>query len=299
MFNVSGVSDHQQQWTAASWFFLFHFLSVPFVSHLRSWASQCIFPWTHKLGMLPALGFKKQTAFDCWLWQIRWVISSTGHGFHLTELSHSMCRLSQSMITCLDDAVHLSSDPPDTLPIQTSFLHHTSNPGWPSLQIPPEILAAALGLHGTTHLAQIFDCSAWTICHQVLDYGLAEPGLPVYVKYDHDDGLTYWFYTSSTGATADMLDDELDMITSQIVNTFPNFGHCMINGHLKHLGHCIPLSWVQVSYAQVHGAQVGLVEHEKLRLREIMRNCLLHPLATCSTLTLITYRTFHNYVCYT
>ena len=91
------VSGHQQQWTAAPWFFLCCFLSVPFVSHLRSWASQCIFPWTHKLGMLPALEFKKWTAFDCWLWQIKWVISSTGHGFQLTEPSHRMHRLSQSM----------------------------------------------------------------------------------------------------------------------------------------------------------------------------------------------------------
>ena len=71
---------------------------------------------------------------------------------------------------------------------------------------------------------------------------MAEPGPPVYVKYEHDDGSTYQFYTFSTGATSDILDDELDMITSQIVNTFPNFGHHMIDGHLKHLGHCVPWS---------------------------------------------------------
>ena len=162
------------------------------------------------------------------------------------------------MITCLDDAVHLSSDPPDTLPLQTSFLHHTSNPGWPSLQIPPEILATALGLHGTTYLAQIFDCSVWTVCCRALDYGFAEPGPPVYVEYEDDDGLTYQFYTSSTGATSDISDDKLDIITSQIVNTFPNFGHHMIDGHLKHLGHPVPQSQVQASYAWVHGAPASL-----------------------------------------
>ena len=91
------VSGHQQQWTATPWFLLIHFLPVPFVSHLRSWASQCILPCTHKLGMLPALEFKKWSASSCWLWQIRWVISSTGHRFHLTEPLCSMHKLSQSM----------------------------------------------------------------------------------------------------------------------------------------------------------------------------------------------------------
>lgn len=171
------------------------------------------------------------------------------------------------MITCLDDAVHLSSDPPDAPPLQTSFLHHTGNPGRPSLQIPPEILATALGLRGTTHLAQIFDCSARTIRHRALDYGLAEPGPPVYVEYEHDDGLTYRFYTSSTGATSDISDDELDIITSQIVNTFPNFGRRMIDGHLKHLGHRVPRSRVQASYARVHGAPASSFGPRRIQRR--------------------------------
>jgi len=51
-----------------------------------------------------------------------------------------------SMIECLNDAVHLSSDPPDAPPLQTSFHIHTGNVGHPSIHIPPGTLATALGL---------------------------------------------------------------------------------------------------------------------------------------------------------
>jgi hypothetical protein len=104
------------------------------------------------------------------------------------------------------------------------------------------------------HLAQVFDCSARTIRRRALDYGLAEPGPPVYVEYEHDDGSIFRFYGSSSGATSNISDDELDAITSQIVDIFPNFGRRMIDGHLKHLGHKVPRSHVQASYARVHGA---------------------------------------------
>ena len=172
-----------------------------------------------------------------------------------------------SMITYLDNAVHLSSDPPDAPPLETSYLHHTGDPGWPSIQIPPRMLATALGLQGATHLAQVFDCSARTIHCWALEYGLAEPGPPIYIEYEHDDGSTYWFYTSSTGATSDVSDDELDVITAHIVETFPNFGHCMIDGHLKCLGHHVPWSHVQASYARVHGAPVSSFGSNRIQCR--------------------------------
>lgn len=158
------------------------------------------------------------------------------------------------MIACLDNAAELSSDPPDGPPLQTSYLLHTEDPGRPSIQIPREMLATALNLRGTTHLAHIFDCSARTIRRRALEYGLAEPGPPVYVEYEHDDGSIFRFYGSSTGATSNITDDELDLITAQIIDIFPNFGRRMIDGHLKHLGHRVPRSRVQASYSRVQGA---------------------------------------------
>ena len=58
----------------------------------------------------------------------------------------------------------------------------------------------------------------------------------------------------ATGATFDTSDAKLDVITAHIVETFPNFGHQMINGHLKHLGHHVSQSHVQALYVCVHGA---------------------------------------------
>lgn len=171
------------------------------------------------------------------------------------------------MIVCLDDAAQLSSDPPDAPPMQTSYLEHTGDAGRPSIQIPSGMLAVALGLRGVTHLADVFNCSARTIRRRALEYGLSQPCSPVYVDYEHDDGTIHRFYTSSTAATSDMSDDELDQITSQIVDTFPNFGRRMIDGHLKHLGHRVPRSRVLASYSRVHGAPASSFGSNRIQRR--------------------------------
>jgi hypothetical protein len=172
-----------------------------------------------------------------------------------------------TMIECLDNAAHLSSDPPDAPPLETSYTVYTGEPGRPSVQIPPGMLATALGMRGTSHLTQIFNCSARTIRRRALEYGLAEPGPPVYIEYEHDDGTTFKFYSSSSGSTSDISDDDLDEITSQIVAIFPNFGRRMIDGHLKHLGHRVPRSRVQASYSRVNGAPASSFGPRRIQRR--------------------------------
>ena len=170
------------------------------------------------------------------------------------------------MIQCLDEAVHLSSDPPDGHPLQTSFSIHTGEVGCPSIQIPPGMLATALELRGPTHLTSVFGCSSHTIRWCALEYGLAEPCPPVYVEYEHDDGTTVNFHCRSA-AMSDLSDDDLDKITSEIIDLFPNFGRCMIDGHLHHLGHHVPRSWVQASYAHVHGAPASSFGPRRIQCR--------------------------------
>ena len=171
------------------------------------------------------------------------------------------------MITCLDDAVHVSSDPPDAPPLQTSYVVHTGDAGRSSIQIAPGMLASAFGLRGPTHLAPVFNCSARTIRRCALEYGLAEPGAPVYVEYEHEDGTTYRFYGSSTGSFSDVTDDDLDAIILQIIEIFPNYGRRMIDGHLKHLGHHVPRSRAQESYARVHGAPASSFGPRRIQRR--------------------------------
>ena len=172
-----------------------------------------------------------------------------------------------SMIQCLDDAVHLSSDPPDAPPLQTSFHVHTGNAGRPSIHIPPSILATALELRGPTHLASVFNCSARTVRRRALEHGLAEPGPPVYIKYEHGDGSTFKFYGGGNDPLTELSDDDLDEITSQIIELFPNFGRRMIDGHLRHLGHHVPRSRVQESYARVHGAPASSFGPRRIQRR--------------------------------
>jgi hypothetical protein len=172
----------------------------------------------------------------------------------------------EEMLSLLEDAVQQSSDPPDAPPLTTSYLVHDGRTGRPSIHIPYEVLAAALRYRGPTHLAPIFNCSARTIRRIALGYGLVEPGLPVYVDYVNEDGETHRFYTSSTGSGSDLSDDDLDSLIFEIVQSFPNFGRRMIDGHLKHLGHCVPRSCVQAAYLRVHGpsaASFGLTQIER------------------------------------
>lgn len=157
------------------------------------------------------------------------------------------------MLRLLHTATTRSLDPPDAPLLTTSYLVHTGRPGQPSFYIARDVLAATLQYRGPTHLAPIFNCSSQTIRHIALEYGLVELGPPVYVDYQHEDGEIYHFYTSSTDASSNLTDDELDSLITKIVQHFPNFGRKMIDGHLKHLGHHVPHSHIQAAYLRIHG----------------------------------------------
>ena len=138
---------------------------------------------------------------------------------------------------------------------------HDRRAGRPSIHIPYEVLAAALRYQGPTHLALIFNCSACTVRCIALGYGLVVPSLPVYIDYVDEDGETHCFYTSSTGSSSDLSDDDLDSLIFKIVQSFPNFGCRMIDGHLKHLGHHVPRSHVQAAYLHIHGPLAASFGH--------------------------------------
>lgn len=171
------------------------------------------------------------------------------------------------MLRLLHEAVNNSLDPPDAPHLTTSYLVHTGRPGRPSVYIPRDVLAAALQYRGPTHLAPIFSCSSRTVRRIALEYGLVEPGPPVYVDYIDEAEEVHRFYTSSTGASSDLSDDELDALISDIVERFPNFGRRMIDGHLKHLGHSVPRSRVQAAYLRVHGPPAASFGRTRIQRR--------------------------------
>ncbi|KAG1734935.1 uncharacterized protein EDB91DRAFT_1337802 [Suillus paluster] len=123
----------------------------------------------------------------------------------------------QSMIDHLDDAARQSVDPPDAPPIQASYVVPTGRPGCPRIEIEPFIIAPAIELCGPTHLAAVFQVSTQTVLRRALECGLVEPGAPVYVDYEAEDGTVTPFYTSSTAPTSDLLDDERDGYFGRVV----------------------------------------------------------------------------------
>lgn len=173
----------------------------------------------------------------------------------------------QSMIDHLDDAARQSVDPPDAPPIQASYVVPTGRPGRPRIEIEPSILAPAIELRGPTHLAAVFQVSARTVRRRALEYGLVEPGAPVYVDYEAEDGTVTRFYTSSTAPTSDLSDDELDGIMQQILDHFPYFGRRMIQGHFQYLGHRVTRSRVLESYARVYGAPLNIFGLRRIQRR--------------------------------
>jgi hypothetical protein len=158
------------------------------------------------------------------------------------------------MVECLRDAMTAATDPPDAPFMPTTHLVYTGRPGRPRIGIPPELLALTLDTRGPTEASADFNCSARTVRRRAIENGLAEPGAPVYVEYEQEDGIRFRVYRSSSGSQSDLSDNDLDEVMLYIITTFPSFGRRMIDGHLKYLGHHIPRSRIQASYRRVCGA---------------------------------------------
>lgn len=120
-------------------------------------------------------------------------------------------------------------------------------------------------MQGPTALARVFNVSSCLIWQCTLELEIVSPGNPVYVEFESEDGTKYCYYTSSAGAMSDLPDEELDAIMSDILNTFPTFGCCMIDGHFKFLGHHIPHMCIQQSYARVHGPAISAFGVQKIQ----------------------------------
>ena len=159
------------------------------------------------------------------------------------------------MAQSLDEAANRSNDQPDIPYIAPSTRVHTGRPGRPRIEINPDWLQTALDIRGgTTSLGNVFGCAPRTVRRRALEHGLVEPGPPVYVDYVDPEGHVTRIFRSSTRATSDIDDEELDKIMVSILQVFPSLGRRMIDGHLRYLGHSIPRSRLQASYARVHGA---------------------------------------------
>lgn len=162
----------------------------------------------------------------------------------------------RAMISHLDQAAVISSDCPDTPSISTTTIVHTGRVGRPRIEIDQSILTAGLGMRGSTNLASVFGVSSRTVRRRALEYGIAEPGPPVYVDVETEDGSIQRQYSSCTGPMSDISDEEIDSIMQNVLAEFPNFGRRMIAGHFKNLDYHISRKRLQESYDRIHGPPV-------------------------------------------
>ncbi|KAL0565018.1 hypothetical protein V5O48_017012, partial [Marasmius crinis-equi] len=179
-----------------------------------------------------------------------------------TTMQQSLERMSVSL---LDAAEASAEEASSAITIETTSKVYTGTQGRPRLEIDREVLATALQHRGVNDLAEIFDCNPRTIRRRAIEYGLVEPGAPVYVDYeDEESGQCVRIYNPEQQQehkpnNSGISDAELDVVTVRILEIFPSFGRRMITGHLRHLGHNIPQERIRASYERVQGMPAYMV----------------------------------------
>ncbi|TCD62111.1 hypothetical protein EIP91_007465 [Steccherinum ochraceum] len=187
-----------------------------------------------------------------------------GHVFTPAELS-TLRQNGEAMITDLDNASHISADPPDAPPPPVVEIVRTGRRGRPRKRLERGFLRQALELRGPVGIARGINeaasangtnvfASARTVRREALRNHFVEPGEPVHSTETHADGSTTHTYTSTTAPVSTLSDDELDACVAHILQTFPNAGRSMIKGSLKARGHNVPFPRISESYTRVQGA---------------------------------------------
>ncbi|KAI5116773.1 hypothetical protein M0805_009887 [Coniferiporia weirii] len=110
--------------------------------------------------------------------------SSLFSPIELAEIRNS----SAIMVETLMEAQNSSGDVKDAPSLAVSSHSSSGKHGRPAVHIDPIFLAEAFHLRGPTHLGPVFGCSAWTVCHLAIKYGIAEPGEPVFQQVRDSEG---------------------------------------------------------------------------------------------------------------
>jgi hypothetical protein len=173
------------------------------------------------------------------------------------------------MVEALDNSSTVSSDVPDTPAAIFGERISDGVAGRPSVNIDPSELAVlSSGRTTLQQVATIYNCSTRTIRRRLLEFGLAEPGPPVYVDEEQADGSTTRTYHA--GARSDLsklTDEELDRIMLSIYEQFPTFGRRMIDGYLLQLGERVPRSRIEASYLRVIGTSSSSFGTKRIQRR--------------------------------
>ena len=169
----------------------------------------------------------------------------------------------------LDHAIILSSDIPDVAPPKLGDPVRTGRPGRPRKYVDPQILEnISVGRTMRTEIAEMHKSSARLIRRRLVEFGLSEPGPPVYTEHTDVNGDTIREYRR--GQCSDLstiTDEELDELVLNARTQFPSFGRQMLDGYLMGMGHRVPRSRVVASLQRVTG-ESGSAPNRRLYRRE-------------------------------
>ncbi|KDR82504.1 hypothetical protein GALMADRAFT_47570, partial [Galerina marginata CBS 339.88] len=169
--------------------------------------------------------------------------------------AHTITTSVENMIDALESSVATSHYPPDAPPIALGGTVQSGQRGRLPVNINPEDLALlASGRTTMPEIAALYQCGARTIRRRMLEFGLSEPGPPVYMEQEQADGSTERVYSRGSCANlSQTTDDELDAILISIYKQFPSFGRRMIDGYLMALGERVPRRRIEESYLRIKG----------------------------------------------
>lgn len=94
--------------------------------------------------------------------------------------------------------------------LSTSERIRSGGQGAPRIDVDRDLLSTLLEHRTLTDVAAMFGCHPRTIRRRALEFGLSEPGLPVYIDHRDENGIVSRIYTSSTGGQSAISDSELD-----------------------------------------------------------------------------------------
>jgi hypothetical protein len=167
--------------------------------------------------------------------------------------AHTITTSVDAMIIALESSINTTRYPPDAPPIMFGKTVQSSKRGRPPVEIRLEDLTLlASGRTTMKDIADLYQCGAWTIRRRMVDFGLSEPGPPVYTEQEQDDGSVERVYSrGSCTNLSQATDQELDAILISIYEQFPSFGKRMIDGYLMALGERVPRRRIEESYLRV------------------------------------------------
>jgi hypothetical protein len=114
----------------------------------------------------------------------------------------------------------------------------------------------ALQLRGPQGVAMALPMkvSARSVRKSALQYGLVEPGEPLFTQQTLDDGSTTRVWQPRNQGFSSITDADLDVMVYAILQSFPNYGRAMVAAELVRRGHRVQRHRTQAAYVRVHGA---------------------------------------------